>query len=825
MTANEKGASSPQKLEFPTANRLQARRQLELLGYKPEDKIYLRFFYPADDPRKKSDKGRKADRLNWQEIETYQKQGRGVYFVINGGGHKNEDVTIGRAIFCEHDHLDKETQRHLWQTLNLPVPTFQTDTGGKSIHSFWVFDQPPPIEQWKLLQRDLLEYADADRSIKNPSRVMRLAGCWHITHNQGNPITNPTRIISESGCTYSYSQLRNQIPSSVNSHQSTVNSGKKLITDNWSLTTEKVPLYQFLTKDDRNLIDAGAPNGTRNSMGAKLARNLIGTAQRLDYLGIPYSSDPYQLFLDYCHRCPNGDGWNEREWEAIWKSAQLDNPTASLSDEALNNCEIAWQNKSANRYPQPTQTQTNGRNRQVKINALGFEASELFDKIQAAKTDKLNGIEVLTYAGAPNFAAKLAQSADVMNVDPFMIWAYDAPASLSLLPSQASVNVETHQEPAILNSAIVVESGEGKTRAANLVLSHLRQLEKQAREQYELELTTWKQKEAAAKKEKEIFTEPPPRLEKAIAEVATVQALLRRLHGKERGLLWARDELKGLFSSLGQFCKGESEDREITLQFWDGAAFTLDRVKMEDSFYIDNSRVSIVGGIQPGMLAKVFTDPDDSQGMAARFLFHIPKILPYTRKTAPAELTAFYPDFFNWIKDSFHHQPTFSLSPEAQTLFDRKAEELVNKGREESNAALAAWLKKTPAHIIRVGLSLHLHCCYENPACSRREIAVETIQAAFFLIEYYENAFLIVQSQLDSKNEAMLLEKIHQKAVKAGKPLSMRDIYTSINTIRALAKDAGIGVAEYTHQLCQCLAEKELGDLKIIRGRACYEAK
>ena len=823
MTTNNKRSSSTKKLEFPTANRLQARRQLELLGYNPEDRIYLRFFYPTDDPRKNSDKGRKADRLNWQEIETYQRQGRGVYFVINGGGHKNEDVTVGRAIFCEHDHLDKDLQRNLWQTLNLPVPTFQTDTGGKSIHSFWVFDQPPPIADWCELQRDLLDYADADRSIKNPSRVMRLAGCWHITHNQGDPITNQTRIISESGCTYTYSQLRNHIPSSVNSHQKpteTQGNGRKP-----PLITDEVPLYQFLTKDDRALIDVGAPKGTRNSMGAKLARNLIGTAQRLDYLGILYSSDPYQLFLDYCQRCPNGDGWNEREWEAIWKSAQLDNPTASLTDEALNNCAIAWQNKSANHYPQPTQTQTNGRNRQAKINALGFEASELFDKIQAAKTDKLNGIEVLTYAGAPNFAAKLAQSADVMNVDPFMIWAYDAPASLSLLPSHASVNVETHQEPAILNSAIVVESGEGKTRAANLVLSHLRQLEKQARQQYESELTAWKQKEAAAKKEKEIFTEPPPRLEKAIAEVATVQALLRRLHGKERGLLWARDELKGLFSSLGQFCKGESEDREITLQFWDGAAFTLDRVKMEDSFYIDNSRVSIVGGIQPGMLAKVFTDPDDSQGMAARFLFHVPLLLPYRRKTASPELADFYPGYFDWIKNSFKYRPTFSLSDDAQELFDSQAEKLFMKGRHESTAASAAWYKKTPAHLLRLALPLHLHTCYENPNRPQSQIGVETIQAALFLIDYYAKAFLLVQAQLDSKNEAMILEKIQQKALKAKRPLSMRDIYTSINTIRALAKDAGIGVAEYTHQLCQCLAEKGLGGLKIIRGRACYEAK
>ena len=183
MTINSKRPSNAQQPEFPAPDRSQALRQLELLGYKPEDKISLRFFYPSDDPRKGSDKGRKADRLNWKEISAYQLAGRGVYFVINGGGHKDRDVTVGRAIFCEHDHLPKEIQRDLWKTLNLPSPTFQVDTGGKSIHSYWVFVEPIPIADWCELQRDLLEYVDGDRSIKNASRVMRLAGCWHITRS------------------------------------------------------------------------------------------------------------------------------------------------------------------------------------------------------------------------------------------------------------------------------------------------------------------------------------------------------------------------------------------------------------------------------------------------------------------------------------------------------------------------------------------------------------------------------------------------------------------------------------------------------------------
>ncbi len=356
MTNNDSGNSSNQKSVFPTTNRSQAQKQLELLGYTPEDKIYLRFFYPSDDPRKDSDKGRKADKINWQQIEQYQKEGRGAYFVVNGGGHKNADVTVGRAIFIEHDHLPKDVQRDLWKDLKLPEPTFQIDTGGKSIHSYWVFVKAIVAGKWCQLQTDLLEFGDGDRSIKNPARVMRFAGGWHISHDEdGNPVYNQSKIISCSGKTYSYEELREIIPSTVTcTEQSRNNSYQKSTNKDGNgqkppLSTEKVPLYQFLTKDDRNLIDVGAVNGTRNDSGAKLARNLIGTSERLDSLGIPFTDDPYQLFLDYCNRCPSENGWNEREWENIWKSAQTKNPTPSLTDEALNNCAIAWQKKLASR--------------------------------------------------------------------------------------------------------------------------------------------------------------------------------------------------------------------------------------------------------------------------------------------------------------------------------------------------------------------------------------------------------------------------------------------------------------------------------------------
>ena len=105
------------------------------------------------------------------------------------------------------------------------------------------------------------------------------------------------------------------------------------------------PLTVFLTKDDRDLVQRGVSQGGRNNAGAKLARNLIGTAHRLNYLGINYNDTPLTLFEYYCSRC--SPPINSKEVQQIWKSAQKDNPTASLTNDALENCFKAWQKNQA----------------------------------------------------------------------------------------------------------------------------------------------------------------------------------------------------------------------------------------------------------------------------------------------------------------------------------------------------------------------------------------------------------------------------------------------------------------------------------------------
>ena len=151
-------------------DRSQAQAQLEILGYQQgENTVYPRVIVPDSDPRKGTyAQARNLKGLKWAEIERFNQDGYGIYFVVNGGGHLDKDVTHCRAIFCEFDDRPIEDQINFWQDLNLPEPSLQIATR-KSVHTYWVFSELIPVEQWRELQTALLTYTGSDQSLKNPS--------------------------------------------------------------------------------------------------------------------------------------------------------------------------------------------------------------------------------------------------------------------------------------------------------------------------------------------------------------------------------------------------------------------------------------------------------------------------------------------------------------------------------------------------------------------------------------------------------------------------------------------------------------------------------
>ena len=155
------------------------REFLTIIG-KPTGTSRLRGFYPSGHPNKANDSGRKAPPSR-SVVENWQAEGRGVYVVINDGGDTDAEITACRAFFCEWDDRPKDWQVTAWRDLGLPEPTIQVDTGGKSIHNYWVLSELISPQRWRIIQTRLLDHADADRTLKNPSRVMRLPGTFHVS--------------------------------------------------------------------------------------------------------------------------------------------------------------------------------------------------------------------------------------------------------------------------------------------------------------------------------------------------------------------------------------------------------------------------------------------------------------------------------------------------------------------------------------------------------------------------------------------------------------------------------------------------------------------
>jgi predicted P-loop ATPase len=311
--------------------------QLKALGYGDGDMVYYRAIKKLPDD--KSDVFKLPDRYPHlsPKLEELNQDRYSIYFVVNGGGDSDCDVREGKAVFYEHDDLEKEVQLYLWETLNLPEPTFQLDTGGKSIHSYWVFEQPIDVELWRSLQTDLLNYSDGDKSIKNPSRVMRLAGFKH-------PSTGlVSEIVSNSGKKYCFDDIRSIVPQPVEKSfpQRDVKPSRKPIDNSSGLT---IPILRLLTKEHRSIL-SGVSQGGRNATGASLARDLIGVAAmgsiECDYRGKDYTlqieGDAEDLFYSYCAGC--SPSLSQHEGAEIWRKAQNSDREPCIRDEEiLKNC-------------------------------------------------------------------------------------------------------------------------------------------------------------------------------------------------------------------------------------------------------------------------------------------------------------------------------------------------------------------------------------------------------------------------------------------------------------------------------------------------------
>ncbi|MDY4785106.1 phage/plasmid primase, P4 family [Pygmaiobacter massiliensis] len=114
-------------------------------------------------------------------LKKHNAQNRGIFFVVNYGGHEDSDITRINAQFVECDTLPVEEQMARIGAFPLP-PSIIVRTK-KSLHTYWLV-KGAEVPRFRTVQRALIAQFDGDRACINESRVLRLPG---FNHCKGEP--------------------------------------------------------------------------------------------------------------------------------------------------------------------------------------------------------------------------------------------------------------------------------------------------------------------------------------------------------------------------------------------------------------------------------------------------------------------------------------------------------------------------------------------------------------------------------------------------------------------------------------------------------------
>ncbi|HIK08051.1 MAG TPA: DUF3987 domain-containing protein [Trichormus sp. M33_DOE_039] len=565
--------------------------------------------------------------------------------------------------------------------------------------------------------------------------------------------------------------------------------------------TGDVPLYQCLTKDDRDLIDRGVGEGSRDDNGAKLARNLIGTAARLNHLGYRFEGDARQLFDDYCARC--SPPLSAKDADRIWKSAEKSNPSASLTDDALLNCIKAWQRnqtvkpqqpeitKPNNVIPHPTVTKqylsgdellkeidllinanigrsqleaslfdlaakagrrTNdilrlykSREREDEENLERETATRQLPTLLEAQRAKLSPSQLLWGDGG-KLAYLIESIAENMPVSPEALLTTLFPVAGSRIGTSSRLVINPHTNytaTSIFWTCVVSKTGTLKSPAQKQIIDPLNELEAQEYERWKVALDNYKRELKRCGRGDELPEEPTPR-QRFIVQGCSTEARMK-IHGENpRGLLYHRDEWMGFSTGRNKYRAGKGDDAQLDLSEFNGDALYKDVIDNEKCVYLKKSAISRTGNTQPEILKQFQSEGDfaDHAGEFARWLYCL-------KENPLAFMDLFKED--DGIGKLFNSELSFLyrllgqlperdyfFNDDAKRIYQRYQHQLMKWLAVEEHPGLAATYPKLQTYLGRFALWLHLvNAVLAGESTPVQFINERTMKAACECVDFY----------------------------------------------------------------------------------------
>ncbi len=219
----------------------------------------------------------------------------------------------------------------------------------------------------------------------------------------------------------------------------------------------------------------------------------------------------------------------------------------------------------------------------------------------------------------------------------------------------------------------------------------------------------------------------------------TIEAIAPRLLTRARGLIVTSDELAGWIGGFGQYKGGKGNDRQFWLSVWSGGDVSVLRRNPDaPHIYVPHPCVSVVGGVQPSVLAELAASRDD--GLLERLLLCAPVPRHATELSRDG-----YPLAKEWettIETLVREEmPQGDYGPRATRIpLSEEAYEVFADWYRvpASDERMAGAMSKLKGYAARLSLVLHtLIHCPDRGNYAPREVHAETMESGVRLAKYF----------------------------------------------------------------------------------------
>lgn len=318
------------------------------------------------------------------------------------------------------------------------------------------------------------------------------------------------------------------------------------------------------------------------------------------------------------------------------------------------------------------------------------------------------------------------------------------------------------QVNAVLYCALVGKPGTMKTHPLNFAVRPILDRDEISIFHYKDELRQYEEYQAMSKKDRDksgLNKKGRPPYLKYICSDYTPEVLGEIHDFNRRGIGIYNDELAGWIKNFGRYSKGS--EMEFWLSNWSRQPIVVDR-KGGDKIFIKNPFISVIGGIQNGILDILSKEGRDQNGFLDRILFAYPDDMdkaPWNENELDEIFSQRYHRIINKLLDiPADTNEVLKFDPSAKKKLFEWNKEITNQINEAPDS-LRGPLTKLEGYAPRLCLIIQLL----RWACDEAEkdrIDLVSVDAALKLVEYFRHNAVKVNQHFHTTPVERLPENI-----------------------------------------------------------------